>query len=484
MIACGKRIPDNEHGISVSLPTMSDVVGYEQKSPAVMRSICSGYPRFICHWMVQQVQAHLGERVIALRDQPAVTQLQQRLKIPLEVIPGLPFGAVRLPEAITEAQANDLRSFLQHTGLQLPSREAEDYLLQNALLKQGQPEPVAASAQPGQVITNYLADLYTTDPKHLFLFPSGMSAFYAVFDAVERVQRPQGKGLWLQVGWLYLDTSAILQKYAAETKVFGIDALDILEAYLHENHTTVAAVTTEVMTNPLLQTTDIVRLSQLCRRYDIPFIVDTSMPTPVNVDVFPHADVVIESLTKFAGGHGDVMGGAAIFHDHGHWPSEIQAHMIQSMPYERDLQVLAYHIRDYRERVHASNQSAETLLAYFEDHPRVRHVFGAQQSGSRAAYDAVRKQDGGGYGGVISVVFDRPLAQIYDQLALLKGPSFGTVFTLCMPYVYLAHYDLVATPAGRAQLRGYGVDPELLRISVGLEPVKDIMDAFDAVLQS
>ena len=481
MLTCGKRIPDSEHAVSVSLPTMADVVGYEKQAPSVMRSICSGYPRFVCHWMVQRVQAYLGRGVVAVRDQAAVEQLQRRMGRTFETIAGLPFGAVRLPSSYGAPQMEAIRCFLQHTGLQLSSREAEDFLLQHDLLDQAQPDHVAVVQHPAESIAHYLAGLYRTDMQHVALFPSGMSAFYAIFDAVDRIQRPKGKGVWLQVGWLYLDTSAVLEKYAPATQVFGVGALDMLEAYLLEHHADVAALTTEVMTNPLLQTADILRLSQLCQRYDIPFIVDTSMPTPVNVEVLPYADIVIESLTKFAGGHADVMAGAAIFGAHSRWPVEIQAHMMQSRPYERDLQVLAHHMQDYRERMLAINTNASILWEYFNEHPRVKRVFGAQQTASRAAYDAVRPR-AGGYSGVLSVVFDRPLEQIYDRLELLKGPSFGTVFTLCMPYVYLAHFDLVSTAAGRAQLRSYGVDPELLRVSVGLEPVGDIMGAFDAVL--
>ena len=480
MIACGKRIPDSEHAVSVSLPTMADVVGYEKKLPGVMESICSGYPRFVCHWMVQRVQAYLGERVIVLRDHAAAEQLRRCTPVPVEVIREFSFGAVRLPETCTREQVEEIRGFLQHTGLHMPSRAAEDFLRDQGLLNQSQCETGPVIGDPENAILRELSGLYHADIQQLTLFPSGMAAFYAVFDAIDRMQRPQGRGIWLQVGWLYLDSSAVLRKYARETKVFGVDSLDALEVYLREHHADVAALTTEVMTNPLLQTADILRLSELCRHFDIPFIVDVSMPTPVNVDVLPYADIVIESLTKFAGGHADVMAGLSVFGKGSRWSAEIRRQMVRSAPYLRDLQVLAHHIRDYPLRMQTINARAEVLTAYFEDHPHVRHVFGARQLDSRMTFEAVRRP-GGGCGGVLSVVFDQPLERIYDRLELLKGPSFGTVFTLCMPYVYLAHFDLASTPAGRAQLRSHGVDPELLRISVGLEPVEEVIAAFEAV---
>jgi cystathionine gamma-synthase len=47
--------------------------------------------------------------------------------------------------------------------------------------------------------------------------------------------------------------------------------------------------------------------------------------------------------------------------------------------------------------------------------------------------------------------------------------------TLICPFLYLAHYDLVTTEAGRAELAASGIDPDLLRLCVGTEPAEDII---------
>ena len=54
-------------------------------------------------------------------------------------------------------------------------------------------------------------------------------------------------------------------------------------------------------------------------------------------------------------------------------------------------------------------------------------------------------------------------------LEMLKSPSFGTQFSICCPYVYLAHYKLVKSAAGRETLARAGLSPSLLRLSVGTE---------------
>jgi cystathionine gamma-synthase len=54
--------------------------------------------------------------------------------------------------------------------------------------------------------------------------------------------------------------------------------------------------------------------------------------------------------------------------------------------------------------------------------------------------------------------------------------------TIICPFMYLAHYDLVNTPAGRAVLAESGLDPDLLRLCIGTEPVEDILSALDEAL--
>ena len=46
--------------------------------------------------------------------------------------------------------------------------------------------------------------------------------------------------------------------------------------------------------------------------------------------------------------------------------------------------------------------------------------------------------------------------KFYDNLELLKSPSFGTEFSLCCPYIYLAHYDLITSETGRDKLEKLG----------------------------
>ena len=66
---------------------------------------------------------------------------------------------------------------------------------------------------------------------------------------------------------------------------------------------------------------------------------------------------------------------------------------------------------------------------------------------------------------------------------MLKSPSFGTEFSNCCPYVYLAHYQMIKSQQGRGILEEAGISPYLMRLSVGLEPVEQITQTIDDALQ-
>jgi cystathionine gamma-synthase len=85
---------------------------------------------------------------------------------------------------------------------------------------------------------------------------------------------------------------------------------------------------------------------------------------------------------------------------------------------------------------------------------------------------------------MISFTLRMPMEPFYGRLRLPKGPSFGMKTTLICPFMYLAHYDLVTSASGRAELAASGLDPDLLRLCVGVEPVDDIIGALAEALDA
>ena len=488
-IPCGFSIPTaNPHAVSASLPTIADVIGYEDKLSFVMRKMQSGYPRFFMNKFVQAVRDDVFEKenipaeffLIPVSSLHGVSLINDQLGGEIQTLSENGFDFIKIEKS--SDQLAGIKSFIQNNGLIPSSRKAEDYLLSKGVLSECFVEENDSALTAESTIRNYLADAYEVKSKdNVTLCNTGMNAVYTAFEAIKKVQSPKGRRLFVQLGWLYLDTIEIITRYSND-KYFQITSnnLDELESWLAIHHHEVAGIFTEVPNNPLIQCLDLLRLRRITQKYEIPVIIDATIATPFNMEVLAYADIVTDSLTKFACGHGDVMMGAIVLNPQ----SEIAMACgelipgIVEKPYIRDVQRLAFTIKDYRSRVEKISYNTIALLDYLKHSSRITAIYSALNPDYLDNFLKIRKSDTA-MPGLISIVFDKKLHHYYDKLRLPKGPSFGTEFTLAMPYVYLAHFDLLHNPEGRNYLERNGLKSELLRISVGTEPIDEIIRVFE-----
>lgn len=487
-LLCGTSLPvSNPHAVSVHFPTMKDVAGYETSQQHVLDQLQSAYPRFRTNKLVALCADHIraaynvpDTSALFPVSSPAVFgQIEKLIGNSVTAISDKGMHFIVLDHQSPEAET--VKFFLQHAGLNPSSRRAEDHLLQAGVLKTEYPEVRSDGIDPDVEIKNILAEAYgSVVAEDIFLANTGMNALYAVFDAIKTVQAKARKKVFIQLGWLYLDTMEIISKYSDKSVDFvNLLQLDELESYLRNNHDDVAAVFTEIPTNPLIQTVDLPRLSVTLAKYGIPLVIDSSIGTPFNVELFAWCDVVVESLTKFACGQGDTMMGAILLKTGNAFSQSLKEDIskVVEPPYEKDVRHLAYTIRSYRSRVIRMAENTVQLVEYLQESPIIKRVHWAKDALSGDNYLKICKGNAA-VPGLLSIVFDKPLQHYYDRLNVPKGPSFGTEFTLTMPYVYLAHYDLATSPSGRKRLLDIGLDPELLRVSVGVEPINDIINVF------
>ena len=87
-------------------------------------------------------------------------------------------------------------------------------------------------------------------------------------------------------------------------------------------------------------------------------------------------------------------------------------------------------------------------------------------------------------GSIVSIELAGSMEVFYDRVQLVKGPSFGTDFTIVCPYFYLAHYDLVMDTSPNNLCDRLGMDRNLIRISVGCEPIEELLGAFASALDA
>jgi cystathionine gamma-synthase len=492
-IPLGQRIPDSIHAVSCSLPTMRAVHGYERKDPEITRQLTSGYPRFVVHPFLRQLSQHLVQQQqlhgCTLWLTPSA-QMAGELAAHLGSAHVILFDSDGLhgvahpdaPEVAARA-----KTFLQNVGGFLSSRAAEDHLVRLGLLPAAEAEKLFAGDATAEVKRELRHAFPTAGEADLLLANCGMNAVYAAFRATAELQATRGRTLWVQLGWLYLDTIAILKKFTATPGdyIYVPDVFDRagLERLFAEHGDRIAGIVSEVPTNPLIQTPDVPWLAALARRHGALLLLDPSVTSAFNLDVLPYADVVVTSLTKYAASEGDLIAGAVVINPATPDAAFLRRRIAGKLEpvYPRDLARLAAQIGATGTVLAKIHAAVPAIADFLENHPGVKEVFWALHPASRGNYLRIARAPEA-VGSMISFTLRGPLENFYDRLRLPKGPSFGMKTTLICPFMYLAHYDLVTTTTGRAELELSDLDPDLLRLSVGTEPAEDIIAALAEAL--
>lgn len=486
-IACGETLPvKNVHAVSVSMPMLQDVIDYEEQTKEIKQKIKSGYPRFVLHPYLKRMAEFIKQKykvpscyeVVLLSSKKAVKIVSEKYFIhnPFDI--DEPFGVILVLNNTSQLQK--VLTFIQHVGCNLSSRFAQEYLLANKLIDVRHEEILEDASISYETVLNTLSNAYEQPKDNICLAPSGMNAIYGVLKGLRAIQEKNGRTILVQFGWLYLDTMNIVQYHFNNSKIFyDVNNLDALEEYLKQDGFQVSAIITEVPTNPLVQTVDLVRLKKLCVQYNIPLVIDSTLATAYNLDLKPYADIIVESLTKFASGNADVLMGALILNENskiGFIKNEFFKHC--DKPYIQDIQRMAYEIKGYEQRVQKINRNAKILVEHLKQQPYIKRIYATLEGITAPYYKQLMKNETA-YGGLISLEFNLPFQKVYDTLNFAKGPSLGTEFTLLMPYVYLAHYDMIVSQKGQEFLKQHQLPVDLLRVSVGCEDIDAIIKEFD-----
>ncbi|KAG6048559.1 hypothetical protein E4U17_007106 [Claviceps sp. LM77 group G4] len=319
------------------------------------------------------------------------------------------------------------------------------------------------------------------DANDVYLFPAGMNAIY---NAHRALFAARGQMKSVNFGFPYVDTLKILQKFGPGCDFFGhasSDDLDQLEMRLRAGKRYLALFC-EFPGNPLLTSPDLKRIRRLADSFDFAVVVDETIGTFANVNVLPAADIVVSSLTKIFSGDSNVMGGSAILNPKSKYYTALKKAMDQVYEdsyWAEDVIFMERNSRDFLNRMDRINVNAEFICTMLIGHPIVKRVFYPKYNSSRRFYEDFRLA-GKGYGGLLSIVFKTKTQAraFYDSMEIAKGPSLGTNFTLCSPYVLLAHYKELDWAAQ------FGVEEHLVRVSVGLEDTDLLEQTFIKALKA
>ncbi|OQS00443.1 cystathionine gamma-synthase [Achlya hypogyna] len=491
----GDPLPDHVHAVSVSMPKWSHVERYEQGCPDLHAALRGGYPRFVYHAYVKELNAYVHERFIAdvakaafvlptldvaQRCRAFVLHSHPTVAIDVLPLPGIEAHAIVLPSDA----AGSFKPFWQHSGEILSSRLAEQLL---AALRATE-TPSLGRMDGSQVhsdLRQRIAGLYDVPAQHVSLYPSGMASIFAAFRLVQRL-RGHLPGQTVLVGFPYLDTLKMLRRpewSGGDVRFFprgdqdDIDAIDKLE-HIH-------AIFTEFPSNPLLRSTDLPRLAAIAHRHNTVLVVDDTVGS-YNVNVLKEtdshaADLVATSLTKIFCGTGTVMGGSLVVSPESpHVAALLDALASDSFLYEGDAVALLAASEDLQPRLARINATAATIASRLQAHPMVEAIYYPKFIDT-ALYEHFNPQAAAtdAHGPLLSLVLRGGQAaakSFYDALTLAKGPSLGTNFTLACPYTLLAHYDELD------YVESCGVPRDLLRISIGLEDVDEVWAILSSAL--
>jgi cystathionine gamma-synthase len=485
----GHSINGSPHSVCVSLPTLRDVINYEHKDPATLATFAAGYPRFHRNPLIEEFASkwNLDTGAPLLPTWAAAEDLCAFIQAGVDRIePAGPYHTVRLR---SEAEKADAAAFLQHTGCGISSREAEKVLVENFHYK-AYPE-LRSKAGPeadAKQLRNTLHQVYgTATPEDVFLARSGMNAFYAGFRALQYIQLRNHRDLWIHLGWLYLDTTRVLERFSPvgvpPLHVVSPHDLPALRQIVADHGHRIAGIVTEFPTNPLVESTDLEELRSIADRCKAALVLDPTLVNAYNVHILPFADLHINSLTKYAAQDADVMMGALALCPHSPFYEDLWPLIdtFISPPSAEDCARLAVQIPHTESFVEKVNATTIEVAEFLMRHPGVDQLWWARRPASSYNYNWLQHKCAGP-GGVLTFTSHKPMEAVYNALRFVKSPSFGARFTMICPFLYLAHYDLVSTPEGRSFLERKGLPPNLLRLSLGLESPEAIMAELDRAL--
>jgi cystathionine gamma-synthase/cystathionine beta-lyase len=241
-----------------------------------------------------------------------------------------------------------------------------------------------------------------------------------------------------------------------------------------------AAILIETPGNPLLGVTDIAAVAGLCRRRQLLFIVDNTFLTPVlQRPLELGADVVVHSATKYLGGHNDLCSGVLVARDPqlGERLYFLQNATGAVLP-PQDCWLLIRSLKTLALRMERHCQSALEVARRLRRHPRVTAVYypGLEE---HPGHELSQRQTRG-FGGMLSFRVESPelARQVLEKLQLISfAESLGGVESLMTLPAVQTHADI--PEAERLRL---GVCESLLRLSVGIESVPDIIADLEQAL--
>lgn len=276
-----------------------------------------------------------------------------------------------------------------------------------------------------------------------------------------------------------------LPRFGIETSPVDTSSLEDIKAAIQPN---TKIIWTETPSNPLLRITDIAAVADMAHQHNAILVVDSTFASPIATNPLDlGADLVLHSLTKYVGGHGDAIGGSVAGHQaligplrgeglihYGGIISPFNAWLIM-----RGMATLPL-------RMKAHEENALKLAQYLENHPRVVRVLYPGLP-SHPQHDLAKKQMRN-FSGMISFVTDQPREHAARMMKELEVIHYAVSLGHHRSLIYLMETEDLIESSYRLEgneLKKYEAiagQEGLFRFSVGLEDADDLIKDLSQIL--
>ncbi len=284
---------------------------------------------------------------------------------------------------------------------------------------------------------------------------------------------------------LYGTTETLLRDFfaAQSVAVSYCDMSDLAQVKAAIESYAPDVVLLESLSNPLLKWADVEAIAHYAHKLDARVIVDATLATPVlHRPLTQGADLVVHSATKYLSGHADVTGGIVVART-GLLLDTARRYAIQlgMIPGPFEARLIMRGIHTLGLRVRRQSENAMAIAKALQQHPRIRRVIypGLPDHPQHALMSL---QTCGLFGGLISFELadatrEAAFAFINRLKLILPATSLGDIYSLITYPPISSHREL-----SEAERAAHGIGDGLLRLSVGIEDVRDILADIEGAL--
>lgn len=307
--------------------------------------------------------------------------------------------------------------------------------------------------------------------KYATAFGSGMAAV----DAILKYLRPGDEVISTNdlYGGSYRIFTKVFEPYGIKFHFVDLSKLDQLPSLVNEK---TKMLWLETPTNPLIRIIDVKAASNIAKTHGIKVVVDNTFASPYLQNPLDlGADVVLHSITKYIGGHSDVVMGCVItneesFHQH----LRFIQNAVGAVPGPQDCFLVLRGIKTLHLRLKAHCENGKQVAHFLRNHDKVSHVYwpGFEDDPGHA----IAKEQMRDFGGMIS--FTLKGDKMEDALKVLEGTqlfalaeSLGGVESLIGHPASMTHASIPKSEREKA-----GLTDTLIRLSVGVEDIEDLLE--------